>query len=618
MRPRGATGGPGTDPARADVLPFERHVPTARSHIERTEEPGDLVLDVAAPDPLAGAPVAEPAGRGARPPPVALAVGELVSSRRRVRPVAHRQRGLVVHRPVRRVAQGPRRRRLRHLRQGRPRHRHRAHLAADRRRARHGGLAPAVDRRRRLRGLRRARLRGRRARRPGRRTIRRSWPPRRPTGAGIAHLFAAAAGRGASCTGLPPPRRGAVESPPDADRDSSRRSRRGPRAAGAFAVGSRRASAGCRRPDQGGAGPGTRHPAPRHQRRHVGPSGTVLAGETLGIDGLSPYFMPNDDFYRIDTALRRAPGRPRRLDAEDQRAWSTTPSSSPTTSCWPWTRSRRPSRCRASPTRSAATSSATPCWQGVPARRRCSSGPACRPAPTQIVGTLGRRLHRRLPDRASAIDGRTALLAVGMNGEPLPVAHGFPARLVVAGPLRLRVGHQVAHRDRADHLGRLRRLLDPAGLGQGGPDQDPVPHRRAPQRATRRRRPAADRRRGLGADRGIAKVEVQVDDGDWHEASLGDGRLRRHLGAVGARRGTPRPATTSSASGPPTARARPRPRSRAAGARRRHRLAQPHHHHLGRLSQRLLRRRPPATGSPPGSARLPVRRGPSPGSRTTS
>ncbi len=30
-------------------------------------------------------------------------------------------------------------------------------------------------------------------------------------------------------------------------------------------------------------------------------------------------------------------------------------------------------------------------------------------------------------------DGRTALLAVGMNGVPLPIIHGFPARLVVAG-----------------------------------------------------------------------------------------------------------------------------------------------------------------------------------------
>lgn len=33
----------------------------------------------------------------------------------------------------------------------------------------------------------------------------------------------------------------------------------------------------------------------------------------------------------------------------------------------------------------------------------------------------------------AVMDGRDALLAVGMNGQPLPVAHGFPARLVVPG-----------------------------------------------------------------------------------------------------------------------------------------------------------------------------------------
>ena len=31
------------------------------------------------------------------------------------------------------------------------------------------------------------------------------------------------------------------------------------------------------------------------------------------------------------------------------------------------------------------------------------------------------------------MDGRDALLAVGMNGQPLPVEHGFPARMVVPG-----------------------------------------------------------------------------------------------------------------------------------------------------------------------------------------
>lgn len=32
-----------------------------------------------------------------------------------------------------------------------------------------------------------------------------------------------------------------------------------------------------------------------------------------------------------------------------------------------------------------------------------------------------------------AYDGRTAMLALTMNGEPLPIEHGFPARLVIAG-----------------------------------------------------------------------------------------------------------------------------------------------------------------------------------------
>ncbi len=33
----------------------------------------------------------------------------------------------------------------------------------------------------------------------------------------------------------------------------------------------------------------------------------------------------------------------------------------------------------------------------------------------------------------AALDGRDALVAIGMNGEPLPLVHGFPARLIVPG-----------------------------------------------------------------------------------------------------------------------------------------------------------------------------------------
>ena len=42
-----------------------------------------------------------------------------------------------------------------------------------------------------------------------------------------------------------------------------------------------------------------------------------------------------------------------------------------------------------------------------------------------------------------ARDGRDAMIAVGMNGEPLTDIHGFPARLVTPG-LRVRRRHEVA------------------------------------------------------------------------------------------------------------------------------------------------------------------------------
>ena len=36
----------------------------------------------------------------------------------------------------------------------------------------------------------------------------------------------------------------------------------------------------------------------------------IPAGAELGEDGLSPYVTPNDDFYRIDTALQVPIARP--------------------------------------------------------------------------------------------------------------------------------------------------------------------------------------------------------------------------------------------------------------------------------------------------------------------
>ena len=70
-------------------------------------------------------------------------------------------------------------------------------------------------------------------------------------------------------------------------------------------------------------------------------------------------------------------------------------------------------------------------WTGVPLTTLLERA-GVQPGATQIVGRSVDDWTAGFPTGLIG-DGRNALLAIGMNGEPLPVAHGFPARLIVAG-----------------------------------------------------------------------------------------------------------------------------------------------------------------------------------------
>ena len=96
-------------------------------------------------------------------------------------------------------------------------------------------------------------------------------------------------------------------------------------------------------------------------------------------------------------------------------------------------------------------------------------------------------------------DARDAMLAVAMNGEPLPLEHGFPVRTIVPGlygyvsACKWVVDLEVTRFD--GHRG----LLDGQGLGRAGAGQDRLADRRPALRRRRRRRRAPRRWRGLGA-----------------------------------------------------------------------------------------------------------------------
>ncbi|WLW57972.1 molybdopterin-dependent oxidoreductase [Streptomyces sp. YU58] len=117
-------------------------------------------------------------------------------------------------------------------------------------------------------------------------------------------------------------------------------------------------------------------------------------------------------------------------------------------------------------------------------------------------------------------DGRDALLAVGMNGEPLPVEHGFPVRMVVPGLY----GYVSATKWLTEL--ELSRFSDFSAYWVRRDYAKLAPVKTQSRIDT----PAAGRRLEQGLvmvagvawaqHRGVSAVEVRVDDGPWQRAQL--------------------------------------------------------------------------------------------------
>jgi DMSO/TMAO reductase YedYZ molybdopterin-dependent catalytic subunit len=120
----------------------------------------------------------------------------------------------------------------------------------------------------------------------------------------------------------------------------------------------------------------------------------------------------------------------------------------------------------------------------------------------------------------TVMDGREALLAVGMNGEPLPFAHGFPVRMVVPGLY----GYVSA----CKWLRELRlttfAAYDAYWVRRSWAARAPVKTQSRIDTPRASARLAAGRIAVAGVawaqHRGISRVQVRVDGGPWQEARL--------------------------------------------------------------------------------------------------
>ncbi|NOV96767.1 molybdopterin-dependent oxidoreductase [Isoptericola halotolerans] len=161
------------------------------------------------------------------------------------------------------------------------------------------------------------------------------------------------------------------------------------------------------------------------------PAPAVPPGADLGVPGADPYISPNDGFYRIDTALR--------IPTVDPADWSlrvTGLVDEPFELTWdellalPLTEHHVTLACVSNAVGGDLIGNAL--WLGYPIRellaRARPQADADMVLSSSVDGwTAGTPLEVLTdPDRES-------LLAIGMNGEPLPERHGFPARLVVPG-----------------------------------------------------------------------------------------------------------------------------------------------------------------------------------------
>lgn len=246
------------------------------------------------------------------------------------------------------------------------------------------------------------------------------------------------------------------------------------------------------------------------------PATGLPADAQLPLDGLGPFITPNADFYRIDTALvvpqvskdswRLKIGgmvdNPMELTFDDLLAR-------------PQIERYVTLSCVSNPIGGDLVGNAL--WQGVLLRDVLEEA-GVQPGATQIVSRSIDDWTAGTPTEI-VMDGRDAMLAIAMNGEPLPARHGYPVRMVVPGLYGYVSATKWVTQIELTRWEDYDAYWVPRGWSKEGPIKTMS-------------RIDTDRRGATSGDvivggvawaihRGISQVQVRSDGGEWIEAQLG-------------------------------------------------------------------------------------------------
>ncbi|MFJ3176526.1 sulfite oxidase [Streptomyces roseus] len=253
------------------------------------------------------------------------------------------------------------------------------------------------------------------------------------------------------------------------------------------------------------------------------PAPALPAGVQLKVADISPFTTPNADFYRVDTALS--------VPRVDAGSWRLRIHGKGVTRPRTYTLDQLLARplierditltCVSNEVGGPYIGTAR--WLGVPladlleetgVRPPSRGGKADQLVARSVDGmTLGSPVE-------DVMDGRDAMLAVGMNGEPLPFDHGFPVRMLVPGLY----GYVSACKWITDIELTTFDAYDPYWVKRKWARKAPIKTQARIDTPKPFARPAGGTVNIAGVawaqHRGITRVEVRIDDGPWQDADL--------------------------------------------------------------------------------------------------